>query len=116
MHSSLYKGWVSHRRRAPAGHAFRYRLFMVYLDLAELPRVFDGSGRELAFRERPFQLGSARDCGTGQDLGCTQTRDGVFKPLFEHDLIVALALRSMSIGADVLLAFDAVSQPSQLFQ
>jgi DUF1365 family protein len=44
MHSSLYKGWVSHRRRTPAGHAFRYRLFMVYLDLAELPHVFDGSG------------------------------------------------------------------------
>lgn len=44
MNSSLYKGWVSHRRRTPAGHAFRYRLFMVYVDLAELPGVFDGSG------------------------------------------------------------------------
>ena len=45
-----------------------------------------------------------------------QTRDGVFKPLLEHNLIVTFALRSVSIGADVLLAFDAVSQPSQLFQ
>lgn len=43
MHSALYRGWVSHRRRAPAGNRFRYRLFMVYLDLAELPRVFDGA-------------------------------------------------------------------------
>jgi DUF1365 family protein len=41
MHSCLYKGWVSHRRREPGGNAFRYRLFMVYLDLAELPGVFD---------------------------------------------------------------------------
>lgn len=41
MHSSLYRGWVRHRRRTGAGNSFRYRLFMVYLDLAELPGVFD---------------------------------------------------------------------------
>jgi uncharacterized protein len=40
MHSALYLGWVSHRRLRPRAHAFRYPLFMVYLDLAELPRVF----------------------------------------------------------------------------
>ncbi len=42
MHSAIYTGWLSHRRRAPRTHAFRYRLFMVYLDLAELDRVFAG--------------------------------------------------------------------------
>ena len=42
MHSALYHGWVSHRRGTPARHAFRYRLFMVWLDLAELPQVFAG--------------------------------------------------------------------------
>jgi len=42
MHSCIYKGWVSHRRSAPARHQFRYRLFMLYVDLAELPRLFDG--------------------------------------------------------------------------
>ncbi|TFG84011.1 MAG: DUF1365 family protein, partial [Chromatiales bacterium] len=41
MHSALYKGWVRHRRRTPAGNSFRYRLFMVYLDLDELPGAFD---------------------------------------------------------------------------
>jgi DUF1365 family protein len=41
MHSCLYNGWVRHRRREPAGHEFRYQLFMMYLDLAELPQVFD---------------------------------------------------------------------------
>ncbi len=42
MHSALYSGWLSHRRHAPRVHAFRYRLFMVYLDLAELDTVFAG--------------------------------------------------------------------------
>lgn len=42
MHSALYTGRVSHRRSAPRAHAFDYRLFMVYLDLAELATVFRG--------------------------------------------------------------------------
>lgn len=42
MHSCLYVGQVRHRRAMPARHAFRYPLFMVYLDLAELDRVFRG--------------------------------------------------------------------------
>ena len=36
--SCLYEGSVRHRRRAHVRHEFRYRLFMVYLDLDELPR------------------------------------------------------------------------------
>ena len=42
MHSALYIGWVSHRRRTPRPHAFRYPLFMAWLDLAELGQVFRG--------------------------------------------------------------------------
>ena len=42
MHSALYHGWLDHRRLAPRRHAFRYRLFMAYLDLAELDQVFRG--------------------------------------------------------------------------
>lgn len=38
--SALYTGWVRHRRHAPHAHAFRYRLFMAYLDLAEIEQVF----------------------------------------------------------------------------
>jgi len=41
MESCLYNGWVRHRRHEPAGHEFRYELFMMYLDLAELPHLFD---------------------------------------------------------------------------
>jgi len=40
MHSAIYHGWLEHRRLAPRAHAFRYRLFYVYLDLAELNTVF----------------------------------------------------------------------------
>ena len=50
-HSCIYEGWVRHRRFAPVAHVFEYRLFMMYLDLAELPNVFDG--RWLWSSERP---------------------------------------------------------------
>lgn len=42
MHSALYTGRLRHRRYAPRPHAFDYRLFMAWLDLAELDRVFRG--------------------------------------------------------------------------
>jgi hypothetical protein len=42
MNSCIYAGWLRHRRFTPVANAFRYRLFMLYLDLAELDRVFDG--------------------------------------------------------------------------
>ena len=42
MHSSIFSGQVSHSRKTPLGHAFRYRVFMMYLDLAELDTVFEG--------------------------------------------------------------------------
>jgi DUF1365 family protein len=42
MHSAIYHGWLEHRRAVPHRHAFRYRLFMLYLDLDELDQVFAG--------------------------------------------------------------------------
>jgi len=39
MHSCIYEGTVTHRRRKPVTHEFRYRLFMVCLDLDELPSL-----------------------------------------------------------------------------
>ncbi len=42
MHSAIYLGQVRHRRFAPRAHTFDYRLYMMYLDLAELPHVFRG--------------------------------------------------------------------------
>lgn len=41
MESRIYEGWVRHRRKTPVENAFTYSLFLMYLDLAELPRVFE---------------------------------------------------------------------------
>ncbi len=40
MHSCIYTGTIRHRRRTPRPHAFNYKLFMMYLDLDELPALF----------------------------------------------------------------------------
>ena len=41
MNSCIYEGRVKHTRRNPASHQFSYRLFMMYLDLDELPTLFE---------------------------------------------------------------------------
>jgi uncharacterized protein len=47
--SAVYEGTIRHRRFEPIEHSFRYRLFLMYLDLGELPEVLD-----------PYPLFSAR--------------------------------------------------------
>ena len=42
MHSCIYQGRVSHRRFHPVRHDFRYSMFMMYVDLAEIDQLFDG--------------------------------------------------------------------------
>jgi len=58
--SALYEGWVRHRRHEPVEHSFRYRVFMAYLDLGELPEVLDGSPL-LASARRPAALWFRRE-------------------------------------------------------
>ena len=41
MNSCIYRGQVRHRRMSPTQHAFSYDLFMMYIDLDELPALFD---------------------------------------------------------------------------
>ena len=43
IHSAIYSGWVKHCRYFPKPHKFNYRVFMMYLDIDELPFVFDKS-------------------------------------------------------------------------
>lgn len=43
MESAIYSGSVRHRRHCDGGNTFAYRVFMMYLDLAELDRVFGDS-------------------------------------------------------------------------
>ncbi len=40
MKSCIYEGRVKHSRNEPVLHRFRYRVFMMYLDLDELPELF----------------------------------------------------------------------------
>ena len=63
LRSCVYEGWVRHRRFTPHAHAFRYRMYMMFLDLAEIDRVFEGrwlwsaKGRNLAEFRRSDYLG-----------------------------------------------------------
>lgn len=61
MNSAFYSGWVRHRRLRPKAHEFRYRIGLLYLDLAEQDALFAlspllGRGRfaPLSFRERDY--------------------------------------------------------------
>lgn len=66
MQSALYTGRLSHRRFAPARHAFRYRVTLCWIDLSELDHVFRGrwlwSARRpaLAWLRRADYLGDPR--------------------------------------------------------
>jgi DUF1365 family protein len=64
--SCLYEGTVRHRRHGTPSDELRYRMFMVYVDLDELPGCFDGrllwSARRpaLAWFRRADHLGDPR--------------------------------------------------------
>jgi len=65
--SAVYEGHIRHRRFEPVEHEFGYRLFLMYLDLGELPGVLDPyplwSARRAAparFRRRDFMGDPAR--------------------------------------------------------
>lgn len=41
MNSCIYKGQVRHQRYTSSGHSFMYSMYMMYVDLDELPTLFD---------------------------------------------------------------------------
>jgi hypothetical protein len=61
--SAIYDGRVRHRRFAPRPHQFSYRLFMMYLDLDELPALFDGRLLWSARRAAPARFRRADHFG-----------------------------------------------------
>ena len=63
MHSAIYHGWLRHRRFAPRAHAFRYPLFLMYLDLAELDTVFKGRWLWSTSRRAPARFDRADHLG-----------------------------------------------------
>jgi len=66
MHSKIYVGQVKHKRYTPREHGFSYRMFMMYLDLDELPTLFDSflfwsdKRFNLAYFNRKHHLGDAK--------------------------------------------------------
>ena len=73
MNSSIYEGTIRHRRFAPVGNAFEYRLFLMYLDLEELPELF-----------KPYHLWSHETF----NLAYFRRRDHLGDPLVPLDVAV----------------------------
>lgn len=67
MRSCIYEGHIRHRRFAPVQNAFRYAMFMMLLDLEELPTLFErywlwsNDGGGVARFRRRDHLKSERD-------------------------------------------------------
>jgi DUF1365 family protein len=81
--TALYEGWVRHRRFEPVRPELRVGLFMTYVDLAELPEVFDSSRLwsarrpALAWFRRADYLGDPRQPLRDAALDAVQERTGV---------------------------------------
>jgi DUF1365 family protein len=66
MNSCIYEGHVRHRRFRPVANSFRYRIFFMFIDLEELPKLFDGiflwspDRVNLAYLRRRDHLGDPR--------------------------------------------------------
>lgn len=75
--SSIYIGWVAHRRLKPVRHAFRYRCYWLLFDLDELPAI---SQRLRFFSHNRWNLFSFydRDHASGGDAP--------LRPLLQHHL------------------------------
>ncbi len=67
VHSCIYSGTVRHRRFHPVTHEFRYSVFQMYLDLTELPELFDpyllwsAKRPAVAWFRREDHLGEAKE-------------------------------------------------------
>jgi DUF1365 family protein len=75
--SAVYEGWIRHRRFEPVEHSFRYRLFLMYLDLAELPAVLDPYPLYSARRPAPARLRRADFMGEPRRPLAECARDAV---------------------------------------
>ena len=73
MRSCIYEGAVRHRRFGPVSHEFTYRLFMMYLDLEELPTLFADRWLWSANAPAPAWFRASDYLGRGE----TDVRDAV---------------------------------------
>ena len=94
MDSCIYEGRVRHTRRTPAEHSFEYRLFLMYLDLEELPRLFSkrwlwsASGPAVARFRRSDHIGDPAMHLFGRHPQVLQAEGRFAFHLGGHDLVV----------------------------
>ena len=65
MKSCIYEGRVSHTRSLPVRHKFDYRIFMMYIDLDELPTLFSKHWFWSTSRPALARFRRERHLGTG---------------------------------------------------
>jgi hypothetical protein len=75
--SAVYEGWIRHRRFEPVEHDFRYRLYLMYLDLDELPRLLDRYPLFSARRPAPARFRRADFMGDPERPLAECARDAV---------------------------------------
>lgn len=98
MNSSVCRGWIDHRRHTPRIHAFRYRIGMLYVDLAEQEHML-GLSRLL----RPWSW--APLCWRERDYLPSHTRRGV--PLVD----AVRQILNEALGAAPQGAIHLLTQP-----
>ena len=76
MHSCIYEGLVTHSRFQPLRHRFQYRLYMLYLDLDELPGLV-GPGRLISDRRFAHRSFLAADHLSGDRSLAAQLRQWI---------------------------------------
>jgi len=85
LHSAIFEGTVHHQRTLPTTHAFGAALFMLYLDLDELPQVFALSRLWRLESPAPASFHRADYHGRSGDLASavrdTVTSTGATRPL-----------------------------------
>ena len=105
--SAIYEGWVRHRRLDPVEHSFRYPIFMVYLDLDELPEVLDPLRGWSARRPAPAWFRRADHLGAEDVPLAEAVRDAVAAETGEPPA-------RPDPGADQPALLRALLQPGQL--
>ena len=79
MKSAIYEGVVRHRRMTPREHAFEFPLFMVYLDLSEIGRVFSMTRLWSVDRVAPARFRREDYLGAGTGTLDTAIRERVVR-------------------------------------
>ena len=85
MNSCIYEGQVRHRRFSPRRHVFSYKLYMMYLDLDELPGLFD---RFWFWSAKRFNLGWFNRADHMGDKAIP-LKQAVIDKLYQHTGILA---------------------------